>query len=174
MKCRLVLVVIAMLLSPSIQIFAQQSASPTTFPEASSDIVNYWVAFWAKPTPVIFGPPQEAFDSSVKEVSFPFDIFDQPLDPSVLDANAQWLKDHPTNRFFIEGYASAEGDGGHNLTLSKRRAEWVKQALVSRGVAENQILLATGWGHTYPVCAELDEQCLSKNRLVRFIYSPRQ
>ena len=174
MKCRLVVVVIAMLLLPSIRIFAQHDRLPTSFPEASSEIVNYWVAYWAKPTPVIFGQEQDAFDNNIHEVDFPFDIFDKPLDPNVLDADAQWLKDHPANHLYIEGYASAEGDPGYNLTLSKRRADWVKQALISRGISENQILLATGWGHTYPVCAELDDQCLSKNRLVRFVYSPHQ
>jgi outer membrane protein OmpA-like peptidoglycan-associated protein len=174
MKCRLVLVVIAMLLLPSLRIVAQQDTSAMSFPEASSEIVNYWVAYWAKPTPVIFGQEQEAFDSNMHEVSFPFDIFNKPLDPNILDADAQWLKDHPASHLFIEGYASAEGDSGYNLTISKRRADWVRQSLVSKGVADNQILLATGWGHTYPVCAELDDSCLSKNRLVRFVYSPRQ
>ena len=172
MKCRLVLIVIAILLVPGIPIRAQQAA-PASFPEASSEIVSYWVAHWAKPAPVIFGTPQDAFDSNMHEVDFPFDIFDKPLDPNVLDVNAQWLKDHPANHLYIEGYASAEGDSGYNLTLSKKRADWVKQALISKGVPENQILLATGWGHTYPVCAELDDPCLSKNRLVRFVYSPR-
>lgn len=171
MKSRFVLIVLAMLLLPAIRIRAQQ---PTSFPEASSDIVNYWVAYWAKPAPVIFGPPQESFDSGVHEVDFPFDVFNKPLDPSILDADAQWLKDHPDNHFYIEGYASTEGDPGYNLTLSKRRADWVKQSLISKGVADNQILLATGWGHTYPVCGDLDQQCLSKNRLVRFVYSPHQ
>jgi outer membrane protein OmpA-like peptidoglycan-associated protein len=165
---------IAVLLFPTSRIFAQQGPLPTTFPEASSEIINYWVAFWTKPTPVIFGSEQESFDSNMHEVSFPFDIFDKPLDPNVLDGNAQWLKDHPTNHLYVEGYASAEGDPGYNLTLSKRRADWVKQTLISKGIPENQILLATGWGHTYPVCGELDAQCLSKNRLVRFVYSPRQ
>lgn len=174
MKCRLILVVIAMLFLPCIRMFAQRGPLPTTFPEASTDIINYWVAYWAKPAPVIFGQDQQAFDSNMHEVTFPWDIFDKPLDPSILDTDAQYLKDHPANHLYIEGYASAEGDPGYNLTLSRQRADWVKQALVSRGVSENQILLATGWGHTYPVCAELDDQCLSKNRLVRFIYSPRQ
>jgi outer membrane protein OmpA-like peptidoglycan-associated protein len=173
MKCRLVLVVIAMLLVPTLRTFAQQDTSATSFPEASSEIVNYWVAYWAKPTPLIFGSDQQAFDSNMHEVDFPFDIFNKPLDPSILDSDAQYLKDHPANHLYIEGYASAEGDPGYNLTLSSKRADWVRQALISRGVADNQILLATGWGHTYPVCGDMDQECLSKNRLVRFVYSPR-
>jgi outer membrane protein OmpA-like peptidoglycan-associated protein len=173
MKHRLLFVVIAMLLLPVVQISAQQPASPTSFPEATSDVISYWVNYWTKPPILLFGSQQEAFNSNVHEVPFPFDKFDQPLTPDVLDTDAQWLKDHATNHFYLEGYASAEGDPGYNLTLSRKRAEWVKQTLISKGIPENQILLATGWGHTYPVCAELDDQCLSKNRLVRFVYSPR-
>ena len=173
MKCRLLLVVIAMLLLPAIRISAQQAASPSSIPEASSEVVAYWVAYWAKPPIVLFGPEQEAFNNNVHEVPFPWDNYDRPLNPDVLDTDAQWLKAHAANHFYLEGYASAEGDPGYNLTLSRQRAEWVKQALISKGIPESQILLATGWGQTYPVCAELDDQCLTKNRLVRFVYSPR-
>jgi outer membrane protein OmpA-like peptidoglycan-associated protein len=178
MKCRLLLVVLAMLLLPTLQISAQQpsaqqAASPSSIPEASSDVVAYWVAYWAKQPILLFGTEQEAFNSNVREVPFPWNKYDQPLSPDVLDADAQWLKDHATNHFYLEGYASAEGDPGYNLTLSRQRADWVKQSLISKGIPESQILLATGWGQTYPVCAELDDQCLSKNRLVRFVYSPR-
>lgn len=174
MKCRHALVVIAMLLLPGIRIFAQQDALSTSFPEASSEAVNYWVAYWAKPIPLIFGSEQQAFDSNMHEVLFPNNNYDQPVDPNILDANAQWLKDHAGDHFYIEGYASSKGAPKfNNLRLSSQRADWVKQALISKGVPENQIVLATGWGHTYPVCAELDDDCWSKNRIVRFIYSPR-
>ena len=59
-----------------------------------------------------------------------------------------------------------------NLALSQRRADWVKQTLVSRGISESRIVLAVGWGQLYPVCAELNDQCWSRNRIVRFLYSP--
>jgi outer membrane protein OmpA-like peptidoglycan-associated protein len=86
--------------------------------------------------------------------------------------NVQWLKDHPSDRFYIEGYASSRGDLGYNLDLSKRRADWVKQALISKGIAENRIVLAVPWGQLYPVCPELNDECWSKNRVVRFVYVP--
>ena len=64
--------------------------------------------------------------------------------------------------------------GFNNLRLSAQRADWIKQALISKGVPESQIVSAAGWGQTYPVCSELDDACWSKNRIVRFVYSPRQ
>jgi outer membrane protein OmpA-like peptidoglycan-associated protein len=86
--------------------------------------------------------------------------------------NAAWLKEHAGDRFYIEGYASSDGLLGYNLTLSNRRADWVKQALISKGIAENRIVLASPWGQLYPACAELDEACWSKNR--GFVYSPHE
>ena len=172
MKCRLVLVVIAILLLPSLPVSAQQAPSEASTPDASQ-IIAYWVAYWAKPKVVLFGPPEEAFNSSVHEVLFPNNVYDAPENASILDENAQWLKDHANDHFYIEGYASSKGEPGYNLTLSKKRADWVKQALISKGIPENQILVAAGWGQFYPTCAELDDECWSKNRIVRFVYSPR-
>ncbi len=168
MKCRLALVMMTVLLWPSVGLFAQQDTP------AASDYTAYWVAYWAKPKVVLFGPPEEAFNGNVHEVLFPNDVYDAPVDPNILDANAQWLKDHASDHFYIEGYASSKGAPEfNNLRLSKQRADWVKQALISKGVPENQVVMTAGWGHTYPVCAEPDDECWSKNRIVRFVYSPR-
>jgi outer membrane protein OmpA-like peptidoglycan-associated protein len=172
MKCRLVLVVIAMLLLPGIDLFAQQATSEASTPEAQ--FIPYWVAYWAKPSVVLFGPPEEGFNSNVHEVLFPNNVYDAPENPSILDDNAQWLKDHASDHFYIEGYASSKGEPGYNLRLSKQRADWVKQTLISKGIPEDRILMAAGWGQYYPVCAELDDACWSKNRIVRFVYSPHQ
>jgi outer membrane protein OmpA-like peptidoglycan-associated protein len=174
MKCRLVLVVIAMLLLPSLKLSAQQAAAGTSTP-AASEIVAYWVAYWAKPNVILFGPPQETFNSNVHEVLFPNNVYNAPDNPNVLDENAQWLKDHANDHFYIEGYASSKGAPRfNNLRLAAQRADWIKQALISKGIPENQIVSAAGWGHMYPTCAELDDDCWSKNRIVRFVYSPRQ
>ena len=175
MNRRLALVVITMLLLPGIKIFAQQEATSEASTPEASQIIAYWVAYWAKPKVILFGPPEEAFDSNVHEVLFPNNVYDSPENANILDENAQWLKDHANDHFYIEGYASSKGAPEfNNLRLSAQRADWVKQALISKGVAENQIVLTSGWGYTYPVCAELDEECWSKNRIVRFVYSPRQ
>jgi outer membrane protein OmpA-like peptidoglycan-associated protein len=174
MKCRLVLAVIAMLLLPGSKISAQQATSDNSTP-AASEIVAYWVAYWAKPEVILFGPSEADFNNSVHGVLFPNNVYDAPENPNVLDANAQWLKDHANEHFYIEGYASSKGEPVfNNLRLSAQRADWIKQALISKGVPENQIVSAAGWGHTYPTCAELDDDCWSKNRIVRFVYSPRK
>jgi outer membrane protein OmpA-like peptidoglycan-associated protein len=161
-----------MLLLPSIEIFAQQGTPEASIPPESTYIA-YWVAYWAKPKVVLLGPPEEAFNSNVHEVLFPNNVYDAPENANILDDNAQWLKDHANDHFYIEGYASSRGEPGYNLRLSAQRADWVKQALISKGIAESQILVSAGWGQYYPTCAELDDECWSKNRIVRFVYSPR-
>jgi hypothetical protein len=89
-----------------------------------------------------------------------------------LNADVQWLKDHPGDRFFIEGYASATGSEAYNLKLSGQRAWWVRQVLIRKGIAEDRIVLAVPWGMLYPACLESTEECHAKNRVVRFAHSP--
>ena len=103
-------------------------------------------------------------NQNVKEVYFPFNIYNRTLDPAVLDADAAWLKQHPDAHFWIQAYADIRGDVVYNLVLSYRRAQWIKNSLVSRGVNESQIGFATGWGKLYQVCDQQDEQCFQKNR----------
>jgi outer membrane protein OmpA-like peptidoglycan-associated protein len=175
MKCRRVLVAVTMLLLTSVTLFAQRGASRVSgevaFTEAPTDVA-FWVAYWGNPRVVLFGSEQEAFNQNVHEITFPLNVYEQPLNPNTLDEDVEWLKNHPDDRFYVEGYASSDGSLGYNLTLSNRRADWVKQALISKGIAESRIVLGSPWGQLYPTCAELDESCWSKNRVVRFAYSP--
>ena len=166
MKDFLAVAVVTVLLLTSTAIFAQQSSS-----ESSADVA-YWVAYWGQQRLVLFGPEEEAFNQNVHEILFPWDDHVDPSNPNVLDDNVRWLKEHASGRFYIHGYASSRGELVYNLALSQRRADWVRQALISKGIPENRIVTAVGWGQMYPVCPELNDECWSKNRLVRFSYSP--
>jgi outer membrane protein OmpA-like peptidoglycan-associated protein len=164
MKYHAALIVVTLLTST--EIFAQQG-----FSEPSADVA-FWVAYWGRPRVVLFGPEEQAFNDNIHEILFPWNDHEEPSNPTVLDDNVRWLKDHATDRFYIHGYASSRGELIYNLGLSQRRADWVKRALISKGIPENRIVLAIGWGQLYPVCPELNDECWSKNRLVRFSYSP--
>jgi outer membrane protein OmpA-like peptidoglycan-associated protein len=165
MKCRLVLVAVAMLLIPSIPLFAKG-------PSGASYDDAFWVDFWAKPRVNLNGPDEQAFYQNVQEVAFANNRFNHALDENTLNSNVQWLKDHPSARFFIEGYASVTGSEAYNLHLSGQRAEWVRHVLIRKGIAEDRILLAVPWGKLYPACSEGTEECHAKNRVVRFAYYP--
>lgn len=120
----------------------------------------------------IFGPEQAEFIKAMKEVLFSWNEYGAPYDQSALQANVQWLKDHPNVRFYVDGYASSRGELIYNLVLAQKRANYIKETMIAMGVAESRILLAVGWGQLYPVCPELNDECWSKNRRVRLEYSP--
>ena len=90
-------------------------------------------------------------------------------DQAILQANALWLKDHPSVRVRLAGYSDPRGDIVYNLLLSQKRAETVKQQLVAMGVGESRIVFATGWGELYPKCLETTEECWKQNRRVEFL-----
>jgi peptidoglycan-associated lipoprotein len=121
----------------------------------------------------LFGPEQAEFNKAMKDVPFGWNEHEVTTDPGALQANVQWLKDHPGVRIYIEGYASTRGeDVIYNLVLSAKRAETVRQTLVGMGIPENRIVITTGWGQLYPVCPEKNDACWSRNRRVIFRYVP--
>ena len=134
--------------------------------------VAYWVDHWSRPPVTVFGPEEEAFYQNMQIILFPYNDHDDPSNPGVLESDVRWLKDHPNVRFYVDGYASSRGDWLYNLRLAQRRADWVKQAVISRGIAESRVKVSAGWGELYPVCPGTNDECWSKNRLVRFVYSP--
>ena len=164
MRYRLAFAIAVTLLLFSATMFAQVT---------SSDAAGaFWVSYWAAPPVILFGPEEDAFYKNMKDVMFLRNDYDAPTNPSALDDNVQWLKEHPGVHLYVDGYASVTGDMVYNLALSQRRADWVKQTLISRGIAESRIVVAAGWGELYPVCAEDTQECRDRNKLVRFIYRP--
>jgi outer membrane protein OmpA-like peptidoglycan-associated protein len=107
-----------------------------------------------------------SFGGNVKEVYFPFNIYNKVIDAAILNANAEWLKQNPDAKMWIQGYADPRGDIVYNLVLSYKRAQWVKAQLVKRGVDESRIGYATGWGKLYQTCAQSDDSCFRQNRRV--------
>jgi len=111
-------------------------------------------------------PQTQAFHQNVKEVYFPFNIYNRMVDKATLDSNAEWLKQNPDAKMWIQGYADPRGDIVYNLVLSYRRAQWIKAQLVKRGVSESRIGYATGWGKLYQTCQAQDDNCFQQNRRV--------
>jgi outer membrane protein OmpA-like peptidoglycan-associated protein len=68
----------------------------------------------------------------------------------------------------IEGHTDSSGDAAKNLDLSKRRAESVKNALVSQfGIGADR-LTTEGLGHTKPLGPNDTPQSRANNRRVEF------
>jgi outer membrane protein OmpA-like peptidoglycan-associated protein len=78
------------------------------------------------------------------------------------------LKANPSWNVSIEGHTDSTGDAAHNLQLSQLRAESVKAALVSAGIAANR-LTTTGLGQTKPVAPNDTEVGRAQNRRVEVV-----
>ena len=81
----------------------------------------------------------------------------------VLDRQAGFLKAQPEARIILGGHADERGTREYNLALGARRANSVRDYLVSLGVAANRIDIVT-YGKERPLAVCSTEDCWSKNR----------
>ena len=86
-----------------------------------------------------------------------------PEGKSILDGQAQWLLTNADYRAIIEGHADEQGTREYNLALGFRRANAVREYLVSRGVPAAR-LEVTSYGKERPIEVCSEEACYAKNR----------
>ena len=84
-------------------------------------------------------------------------------DRSLLQRQATWLAKYPSVRVTIEGHCDERGTREFNLALGARRANAVKEYLVSLGVSQARVDTIS-YGKERPMCAESTEDCWSQNR----------
>ena len=82
---------------------------------------------------------------------------------TTLDKQAQWLTNYNRYAFTIEGHADERGTREYNIALGARRAETVREYLVSRGVS-GQRMRTISYGKERPVALCNDISCWSQNR----------
>lgn len=81
----------------------------------------------------------------------------------VLEGQANWLLTNTDFTAVIEGHADEQGTREYNLALGARRANTVREYLVSRGVADNR-LRTVSYGKERPIEVCSVEECYAKNR----------
>ena len=86
-----------------------------------------------------------------------------PTATATLDKQAQWLSRYPNYAFLVEGHADERGTREYNFSLSARRAQNVRDYLVSRGVNAARFKTVS-YGKERPVAVCNDISCWSQNR----------
>jgi peptidoglycan-associated lipoprotein len=97
-------------------------------------------------------------------VHFEYDKYQlREEDRGVLQRQASWLQKYPQVRVSIEGHCDERGTREYNLALGARRANAVKEYLVSLGVSSGRVETIS-YGKERPICTESSEGCYAQNR----------
>jgi outer membrane protein OmpA-like peptidoglycan-associated protein len=88
-----------------------------------------------------------------------------------LDQVAEALKNQADHKMIVEGHTDSQGSESSNMELSQRRAQAVRDYLVSRGVPAD-IISATGLGQGRPVADNTTPAGRQQNRRVEIIVKP--
>ena len=97
-------------------------------------------------------------------VHFDYDKYEiLESDRAVLQRQAAWLGKYPSVRVTVEGHCDERGTREYNLALGARRANAVKEYLVSLGVSSGRVETIS-YGKERPMCTESSESCYAQNR----------
>lgn len=87
---------------------------------------------------------------------------------ATLQANADWLREHPNVRILIEGHCDERGTRDYNLALGDQRAQAASAYLTSLGIGAGRIETIS-YGEENPVAMGEGEQFWSQNRRGEFV-----
>jgi OOP family OmpA-OmpF porin len=105
----------------------------------------------------------------LRGVNFAFDSASlEPTAQSVLNEVALIVKRKPGAPVLLSGYTDHFGTDAYNLALSQRRADAVKNYLVSQGIPQSRIT-ARGQGKSFAYDNSTEEGCYM-NRRVEFVF----
>ena len=102
-----------------------------------------------------------------------FDFEDDSLRPEARDIArqaAQWLKKNPDRIAMVEGHTDHTGPSEFNQTLSERRAQAIRAALLDEGVPYSRIRVK-GYGMTRPVASNNTREGRMANRRVEIVFT---
>lgn len=118
-----------------------------------------------KPAPTL----EELFRANVFDAFFDYDKADiRPDARETLAKTAEFLRTHQQVKVNIEGHCDERGSTEYNLALGDRRAQVVRQFLISLGVAPER-MESVSWGKERPFCTTSDETCWQQNRRGHFV-----
>lgn len=116
------------------------------------------------PAGVVAGSAADFQQNVGDRVLFGYDRSDiEETARATLQKQAAWLQRYPTVVLTIEGHADERGTREYNLALGARRAQAVRDYLVSLGVSGARVDTIS-YGKERPACVASDEGCWAQNR----------
>ena len=113
-------------------------------------------------------PKDVARALSIQVINFAVDKSEIPdANKAVLDRAAEIMKNVPDMNLMITGHTDNDGEDAYNQDLSQRRADAVKEYLVSQGVEASK-LTTKGLGETDPIATNETENGKFRNRRIEF------
>ena len=143
-------------------------AGASTTPQSTAPTTSAPTQTTATPAPAPAGPvagSQEDLKVNVGDrVFFGYDKFslNSPA-RETLERQAVWLKKYPAVTLTVEGHCDARGTREYNLALGERRAQSVKDYLVSLGVDPSRIATIS-YGKERPEELGNNEAAWTQNR----------
>ena len=82
---------------------------------------------------------------------------------ATLNGQARWLTTNSDYLAIIEGHADEQGTREYNVALGARRANAVREYLISQGISSAR-LRTVSYGKERPIAVCSDESCYAQNR----------
>lgn len=115
----------------------------------------------------VAGSEQDFVINVGDRIYFNLDSYEVSSEAGVrLNAQAQWLQRYPSITVRIEGNADERGTSEYNLALGARRAEAVRNYLISRGIPASRIDTIS-FGKERPIAEGSNESAWAQNRNAR-------
>lgn len=123
----------------------------------------------AKIQPADVVPSEKELPIKIKDIYFDFDQYEirEDAKPILKELATLLLKDNKI-KVVIEGHCDERGTNEYNLALGEKRANSVKEYLITLGVLSERISTVS-YGEERPLCLEQTEDCWAKNRRASFV-----
>ena len=109
--------------------------------------------------------------SPLVDVYFAYDLAElSDSTRATLQKAADWLRRFTSTKVMVEGHADSRGTNEYNLALGERRANSVRDYLVSLGIPAARFTIVSK-GEEDPVCREEADPCFEKNRRAHFVFT---
>lgn len=107
-------------------------------------------------------------DPNLSTIYFEYNSFElTPESKSLLQHNAQYMKQNPNIRALIEGHCDERGTEEYNQALGERRALSAREYLISQGISSSRIDIIS-YGELRPAVEGSGESAWSRNRRAEF------